>query len=87
MAGVMRTNGAVTREGIRPRGTIGSEKTIRISFTSVSAATSPSGPALRTRSGWAGVVCAARKLDAARQRVSRTKGRKRNGRIMSAPDV
>ena len=43
-AGRIVTNGAVTGSGIRPRTTIGSENTIRISFASPRVAISPVGP-------------------------------------------
>ena len=46
MAGVMRTNGAVTGDGMRPNVTIGSEKTMRISLACARLASDPSGPVL-----------------------------------------
>ena len=50
IAGVTLKNGAVTRAGMLPSVTIGSEKTTRISLASASIATSPFGAALTTRS-------------------------------------
>ena len=50
IAGVTLKNGAVTRAGMLPSVTIGSEKTTRISLASASVATSPPGAALTTRS-------------------------------------
>ena len=51
MAGAIRTHAGVGFDGIRPSATIGSEKTIRISFASCSCRISPVGPALRTAKG------------------------------------
>ena len=48
MAGTMRTNGAVTGDGMRPSLTIGSENTIRISLAWASVASAPSGPVRTT---------------------------------------
>ncbi len=48
IAGAMVTNGAVTGCGIRPSATIGSENTIRISFTCSRLSASPVGPLLTT---------------------------------------
>src|SRR4029453_9429391 len=48
-AGAIVKNGAVTGSGMRPSATIGSANTTRISFASSRVASSPSGPALRTR--------------------------------------
>ena len=50
MAGDIRTQGGDGFDGIRPSGTIGSEKTMRISAASWSWAISPVGPVVRTRS-------------------------------------
>src|SRR6185436_4579895 len=47
--GEMWNHGAVTGLGIRPRTTIGSEKSTRTSLASSRDATSPDGPALTTR--------------------------------------
>ena len=59
IAGAIRTNGARTTAGMRPRVTIGSEKTMRISFASARLSISPSGPALTiVRSGLPGGACA-----------------------------
>ena len=46
IAGAIRTYGGLTTAGMRPSVTIGSEKTMRISFASARLAISPSGPAL-----------------------------------------
>jgi hypothetical protein len=47
--GSIETKGACTGWGIRPRATIGSEKTSRISFACSRASISPSGPDFATR--------------------------------------
>src|SRR5687767_6602518 len=54
-AGAILTNGAVRVSGIFPSSTIGSEKTIRISFPSSRDFSSPCGPVLTTLSA---AVCA-----------------------------
>src|SRR5919198_764915 len=50
-AGLILKNAGRSRSGMRPSATIGSEKTMRISFASSIEAISPVGPALTMRSG------------------------------------
>ena len=68
MAGAMRTNGAVTGDGMRPRVTIGSENTIRISLACASVASAPSGP-VRTTVRAPGVAGACAAADAASRKI------------------
>ena len=73
-AGVMRTNGARTGDGMRPSVTIGSENTIRISLASASAAISPVGPELTMVSGRAARRRLREQIDAGVQSSDRIEG-------------
>src|SRR5688572_1022230 len=77
IAGEIRTNGATTFSGILPSVTIGSEKTIRISFVSSRVVVSPCGAVLTTVSA---LVCALR-VEAKRKR--RAQARAKETRFIS----
>ncbi len=78
MAGAMRTNGAVTGDGMRPNVTIGSENTIRISLACASVASAPSGP-VRTTVSAAGDCAAA---DAASRKIEHRASDTERTRVM-----
>jgi hypothetical protein len=82
ISGTTRTKGAVTRAGMRPSVTIGSENTIRISFTSDSADNSPDGPPLTTVNVWGEAVWAAAEVESSARRSTISDGMTRSVCVM-----